>query len=412
VLAAGNGLEWSAFLVFLAVSLTKAAWKRLPPRIETSLLAAMTCSAGVLLALVNHPSGPDVGFYANALSGFARFPLGFYAAYAAYVYPPLQIYLAVLPYLLTAQASASLLLVSIIADLASGVLVYRVLGAGTRGLAGAGLLLFNPYYAQYSVVNLTTEALMTPLFLAGLYLFRTRDGSSGALLGLSALAKQQVLYPIFALSVMRVRESRAQAATLLASMAAVFLALSSPFLLSTPLDFLRGMVGKPLQLQFLNPATGGAAAFSTFWSVLNWASVNTGVDFNAAQAIRPMVWLLLLALAVYVAAKRDAGPAYTSLVAYLPYVLGSEFGGGWYLIVVVPLLVLVYLDADLARPERAAALAMLLALLPYRLADYYSLLTGETQPYVFGDLLFGAASVVFLIVVVDSLRKRPSTLRA
>jgi len=402
----GYAFEWLAFLLILFISLSKRREGKISPRVETFMLISLTVLAGVSYAITNHPSGSefgsDIGFYVNALSGFAKAPLSFYLNYGSYAYPPLQLYLSIIPYLLTSSPFYSLWLVSVLANLASGLLLYLLLGRGSKGLVGAGLLLFNPFYVQYSIVNLTSEVLITPFLLSALLFFRKRDGISGLFLGVSALAKQQAFYSAFALFTKRLFENRPQSLKFLFSALFAFVALSLPFLLFTPTQYLGTITGRPFQVQSLNfgGTSAAAPAFSSFWSVLGWASAVTGVNLGAIQGARPFVWVILMALVVFVISRRNLTPSYASLLGYIPYILASYLESPWYLIVFVPLLIPIYLDRTLNRSERAASLLMLLAMLPYRLADNYSLATGSSPPYVIGDLLLGLASLFFLILAV------------
>jgi len=398
----GYAFDWLAFVLILIISLSKRKEGKISSRFEISMLISLLVLAGASYIIANHPSGPDVGFYVKALTGFAQAPLNFYLNYAPYTYPPLQLYLSVIPYLLGLSPFNSLWFVSVVANLASGLLLYLLLGRGLKGLVGAGLLLFNPYYAQYSIVNLTSEALIAPFFLSALLFFRKRDGASGLFLGVSALAKQEALYPAFALFVKRLFENRPRSVKFLVSALLAFVLLSLPFLLFTPIQYLSIITQRPFGAQSLSfgGTSGGPAAFSTFWSVLNWASGVTAMNFNAIQAARPFVWVVLMALVVFVIFRRDLSSSHTSVLGYIPYILASDFGGGWYLIVFIPMLIPVYLDQTLNRSERAASLFMLLAMLPYRLADNYSSVTGSSPPYVFGDALLGLASLYFIILAV------------
>lgn len=405
----GYALEWVAFVAVVGLSLSRVRHRNVPSEFEVPLLACMLATATAAWILANTPSGPDITFYAKALVGFVRSPLSFYPSFAPYVYPPLQLFLAAIPYLLALPPLVSLRLVSVVANLVSGLLVYLLLGRGTKGLMGAALLLFNPFYAQYSIVNLTSEALTAPFLLLALLVFRAK-GASGVLVGVSAAAKQQALYPALVLFLKRIPEEGLSSLRFLVGAILAFTLISLPFLFSTPTFYLSAITERALEYQNLSPGQqGGAAAFSTFWSAMSWISAEKGINLGAAQALRPVVWALLVGVVVFLVLRRELSPSYAALLGYVPYILGSEFQGGWYLIVFVPLFILVYLDSSLSSAERCCALFVLFALLPYRLADVYSLLTGNSPPYVIGDLLLGIATTCFVVV---ALLKRPPVAKA
>lgn len=348
--------------------------------------------------LANVPSGPDIGFYARALIGFVAQPLEFYHSFPLYTYPPLQLYLSLLAYGVTKSAIDSLRIVSLLATLLSGLLVYIILGKGVKGMIGAALLMFNPYYAQYSVVNLTSEALITPFFLLSLYEFRRHDKASGALAGLAALSKQEFLYPAFFLALSLLKEGRRKYVIFVGSIVVVFVFLSSPFLLFEPLTYLQVITGRAVGYQSLIPGQQvGPAAFSSFWSFLTSLGSSTGLNTGALQGVRPLVWFALMMVVAAATARRDFRPAQITALGYLPFLLGSDLAGGWYLVVIIPALILVYLDFGLRPTVRYAALAMLLSLLLYRLADNYSSVTGRSPPYVIADLALGVTSLAFLV---------------
>ncbi len=141
VMLGAYAFEWFAFLFLLALSMFRLG-RRLSSRSEILVLTCLMILAAVSWIITNHPSGPDIGFYVKSLVGFVTAPLSFYPDFAPYTYPPLQLYFSSIPYLLTLSPFYSLWLVSIVANLASGFILYLVLGRGLKGLIGAGLLLF------------------------------------------------------------------------------------------------------------------------------------------------------------------------------------------------------------------------------------------------------------------------------
>lgn len=393
---------WAVFLFSLTLSLSK----RQPVLGKASGWIALV--GMLLLSLVlqfNSFVGPvvDVPFYEKALQAFAANPLSFYAnwsgVFRGWDYPPLQLYLSSLPYLLSLSAFAALQVVVVGANLAAGVLLYILLGRGTKGLIACGLLLFHPFYIHYSLIDLKGEVLISPFLFITVLALRHRK-VRGAGLALASLVKQEAFFPVSVLLLRDVIRTKRAAIAVLSTFAVTILLASLAWLLVTPRIYILTILGTAFNIQS-NYASSPQPAFSTFWSVLPRLSALTGVNLSGLQVLSTPLALALFALVCYKAAVQPRADQFLLiLLSYIPFILLPQ-AGPYYLIVFIPFAVASYMSVGLSSFQRFSLLFLIVSTLPYRLADYYSTTLNVVPPYYIGDVLLGLSSIISFFALLD-----------
>lgn len=396
ILDASSALMWTIFLLVLGLTFSKD--RNLSSVQKYSALTVLAIISCYIQIFILGDYGPDIDWYIKALQVFVGDPLHFYSNYG-FSHPPLFLYLAALSYLIGFSATFSMHLVLVLANLASALLLFHILGGNWKGLLGAGLLLYHPFFIRYTLVDFGGEALVVSFLFLAIMLWR-RPAAHGMALGASLLAKQSAAYPLIALIVKRIAGDKNAGIRVIAGIVIAFVVGSSVDLVFTPSSYI-GLITGIGYYQGLGGG-GSAGAYSSFWSVLSWLTSVTRYDFDALQVLRtPLLLILGASLLLFVAVRKDANPILVVLLSYIPYLLGAKFLGGWYITLPIPFIIPVYLLGARKSLTGIFALSMLLSTIPYRIADYYSLFTGLNQPYIYGDIAVAATSFAFFITAID-----------
>jgi len=279
----------------------------LPERIKDLLPRRITRNQVILILLMimggvvrwiilpsNFPT-PDLRtwFWTGMIA--VRKPGGLFNLYKhmrLYAYPPLWIFFCSLAYLIhpwyrcDQRFSMLIKLPIAIADLITGLIVYLMVSERSdsrRGTVAATLYVMNMHVVFVSSFWGMFDGLVALLLASCVYLFhKDRKVSAGILAGLSLLAKQSALPLILVLAFIAFRKKWSKGTKFLLALTIIFLAVSMPFLLSTPEDFVSALYYDRPQLD-LRGRTGALwYTFRAFELVPNWLERNHFYVFYAS----------------------------------------------------------------------------------------------------------------------------------
>lgn len=296
---------------------------------------------------------------------------------------------------------------------------YKSLG-GNLGLLGACLVIFNPFFFAYSILNLSPDQLMLAIYMFGAYLIsRQKLTPSYLVFGLAFMTMQTAIFflaGIFFLLIFRYGWREVLKFSVIVS--GVFLIISLPFLLvdNSYMDhvwlgeFVRVTVGAGEHLY--SPDFAGLSTY------LAYIHQYAGVDLKWAYALGPLVFALIIASVVYLTYKRkNIGMSHLSYLSLMPLYLatwntayGADPVNPWRLYYFIPFATIIWLTNKGA--VGYASLAMILAVQFYRAADYAAFLFNvATEPLLLpGNLVVPAAFLVLYVLILSKRSPEDSKL--
>lgn len=396
--------------------------RKIPDSSRATRLLLILIGVGLILQFFGPSKGAGMITYTQAAQTIVSQGVRVYSVFPNSEQPevpPLNLIVLSLLYLVSpAQLWAST--VAAYQLLINAVIAYVVARSfsGNTGLFAATLVIFNPYFFVYSILNITPDQPMLGLALVAFFLLSLgRTRLSFVFFGLALVTMQTAIFfviPVY-FYVFFTRGLRASS-QMAAVVAIIFVAFSLPFALVDNAymnkvwfaEFAR--VGLAPQLSLYNPNFAGLSTYLAYVHDL------TGADLRFVYAMSPLVFGLVTAFVVYLIWRNPTMKIATlSLLALMPFYLATwntAYGGNpvnpWRLYYFIPFATIIWL-----RETGMTSISSLLSILSvqlYRLSDVAAYVTG-TDYLILGNLAVPALLLTFFAFEARRCLKSTSRMR-
>lgn len=233
-----------------------------------ALAVRVAVSVSQMLYGLNGIPGSGLSTWADYYTAYVQW-LGFvakgllpYRDFTSYKYTPLFIY-TLFPFFAAGGAKAASVPI-VVSDAATAALVYLIAKplAGKRMALAAGLVYaFAPFVLYYEDYLWLSSQPMTFFLVLAIYLLNEgKATSSFASLAVSVMFKQQALFALPAYLFLYLRDYKVKGPKGFVAFVGVLVAVSLPFLIAAPMDYIGAVNYLPIAISHSQPAVPAAAA--------------------------------------------------------------------------------------------------------------------------------------------------------
>lgn len=288
---------------------------------------------------------------------------------------------------------------------------YRLIG-GKIGKVAACLVVYNPFFFVYSLLNVSPDQLMFAFVMIGLNLAKIGKKTwSSITFGLALISMQTAVFFLVPMAFYFLfRYGKRVMATFVAIVLGIFLIGSLPFALVD-----RSYIDHVWEGQFIRIGLGTAqhlydpnfAGLSAYFAYLHGA---TGLDLSFLYALGPFVFIGIAISVIYVVYRnREIELSHLALLSLMPFYLatwntayGADPVNPWRLYFFVPFATIIWLqDRSLLAKT---CLASILAVQLYRVADYAAFIYNPTSELTLlapGNLVLPACFLAYLVAEIS-----------